>query len=59
MTAGGENSFTVDKGGRSGIDGSADVAIGFVNQRKPGLRQLAVAPFDLGAVVPQIGRAHV
>ena len=33
-------------------DGSADVAIGFVHQRRPGLRQLAVAPFDLGAVVP-------
>ena len=33
------------------IDGTADVAIGFVHQRLPGLRQLAVARFDLGVVM--------
>ena len=33
-------------------DGSADVVIGFVHQRFIGLRQIAVAPFCLGAVAP-------
>lgn len=32
--------------------GSADVAISFLYQRNSGLRQLAVAPFAIGAVVP-------
>lgn len=32
------------------MDGSADIAIGFVHQRNPELRQLAVASFDLGVV---------
>lgn len=33
------------------VDGQADIAIGFVNQRNPELRQLAVAEFELGVVV--------
>lgn len=49
--------FSVSIGGSSiaaqrVIDGSADVAISFVHQRKVGLRQLAVAAFDLGVAVP-------
>ncbi len=32
--------------------GSADLAISFLYQRNSGLRQLAVAPFAIGAVVP-------
>ena len=34
------------------VDGSADVAISFLAQRHIGLRQLAVAPFAIGAIVP-------
>jgi DNA-binding transcriptional LysR family regulator len=50
-------SFTVSIGGslraaERVIDGEADVAIGFVHQRHVGLRQLAVAGFDLGVAVP-------
>lgn len=33
-------------------EGSADVAISFLYQRNSGLRQLAVAPFAIGAIVP-------
>jgi DNA-binding transcriptional LysR family regulator len=34
------------------IDGDADVALGFIHERQVGLKQWAVAPFELGVAIP-------